>query len=183
MIQLDPWGGSFLFIRFRIRWGRNVCWVFYNTWSTWRDGLLINYILNNLRLWRKNFLRYFLTNFLRTRIRSFINNNINSFHHLLSSFVVNSISLACGGVSQKYYFITLGVKLSDILSILKDETNTSKDSEILHIWLSSIPQFIGSLLCISLKYTLLTVWHAVLTTSPHKFLATSLFCNMALAIS
>ena len=34
-----------------------------------------------------------------------------------------------------------------------------------------------------LKYTLFTVWHAVLTASPHKFLATFLLCNMALAIS
>ena len=34
-----------------------------------------------------------------------------------------------------------------------------------------------------MKYTLLTVWHVVWTTSPYKFLATSLFCNMALAIS
>ena len=41
----------------------------------------------------------------------------------------------------------------------------------------------GVFLVPSLKYTLLTVWQAVLTTSPHKFLATSLLCNMALAIS
>ena len=34
-----------------------------------------------------------------------------------------------------------------------------------------------------LKYTLLTVWNAMLTAYPHKFLATSLLCNMALAIS
>ena len=41
----------------------------------------------------------------------------------------------------------------------------------------------GVFLVSSLKYTLLTVWHVVLTASPHKFLATSLLCNMALAIS
>ena len=41
----------------------------------------------------------------------------------------------------------------------------------------------GVFLVPSLKYTLLTVWQAVLTASPYKFLATSLLCNMALAIS
>ena len=38
-------------------------------------------------------------------------------------------------------------------------------------------------LVLGLKYTLLTVWQAVLMASPHKFLATSLLCNIALAIS
>ena len=41
----------------------------------------------------------------------------------------------------------------------------------------------GVFLVPGLKYTLLTVWHAVLTASLHKFLATSLLCNIALAIS
>ena len=41
----------------------------------------------------------------------------------------------------------------------------------------------GVFLVSGLKYTLLTVWHAVLMAYPHKFLATSLLCSMALAIS
>ena len=40
----------------------------------------------------------------------------------------------------------------------------------------------GVFLVLGLKYTLLTVWQSVLTASPHKFLVTSLLCNMALAI-
>ena len=41
----------------------------------------------------------------------------------------------------------------------------------------------GVFLVPSLKYTLLTVWYTMLTAYPQKFLATSLLCNVALAIS
>ena len=148
MIQFDPGGMSFLFMGFRIRWSRYVCWTFYNTWSagsTWRYGLLINNFLNILVLGRKNLFGDFLTNFLRTGLWSFIDNNIYSFHYLLGSFVIYPISPACRGVSYKYSFIASGVKFSYILSILENETCTSKDSKILNFWFPSLPQLIGSL--------------------------------------
>ena len=142
MIQFDPGLRSFLFIGFRIRWSRYVCWIFYNTWrieSSRGCRLLFNNFLNFPGLKRKNLFGDLLTKFLRTRIRRFINNNIYYFHYLHVSFVVYLISFACRGVSQKNSFITSGVKFPHIFSILKNKTTTSKNFEILHIWLSSFP--------------------------------------------
>ena len=142
MIQFDPSERSFLFMGFRIKWSRYVYWVFYNTWSiksTRGCKLLFNNFLNFPGLGRKNFFRDFLTKFLRTRIRRFINNNIYCFHYLYGSFVVYPISLSCRRVFQKYSFIASGFKFPNILSILENETSTSKNSKILHIWLPSFP--------------------------------------------
>jgi hypothetical protein len=60
-------------------------------------------------------------------------------------FIKHLVSTIVGGVPQEYPFITFGIKFTQILSVSKNITFTSKDSEVLDYGLLSLPNLIGSL--------------------------------------
>jgi hypothetical protein len=76
-----------------------------------------------------------------------INNHVYGFHHSLCPFIEDPVGTTVCGVSQKYTFITLGIKLPKILPVTKIIVFTSKSFEILYSGFLTSPNFIGSLVC------------------------------------
>ena len=60
------------------------------------------------------------------------------------SFVEESIGLTVGGVAEKHPFITLGIELPSVFTIIEDVASTSKDMKVLDSRLSSFPDLIRS---------------------------------------
>jgi hypothetical protein len=116
-------------------WRNDRCFLGWGRWLVhvgWRSRQLFWNALNFLPLVR--YLNFFIINY-----------HIDWIHHSFYSFVKNLVSTTVGGASQEYSFITFGIKFSQIISVSKNITFTSKDLEVLNCGFLSSPYLIRSL--------------------------------------